>query len=85
MKINTLIYKMIMKKDLLNRTGGSTEQTVITYMRKKKKQRKDTHLCITESSSCTLKQKHWKSTLPQYKITINYKSHELGLDETRQR
>ena len=36
MKINTLIYKMIMKKDLLNRTGGSTEQTVITYMRKKK-------------------------------------------------
>ena len=83
MKINTLIYKMIMKKDLLNRTGGSTEQTVISYMRKKTKII-DIHLCITESSSCTLKQKHWKSTLPQYKITINYKSHELGLDETRQ-
>ena len=39
-----------MKNDLLNRTGGSTEQTVITYMRKK--QKKNIHLCITESSSC---------------------------------
>ena len=37
MKIYTLIYtKWINKKDLLNRTGDSTEQTVITYMREKK-------------------------------------------------
>ena len=36
MKIYTLIYiKFIMKKDLLNITGDSTEQTVIIYMRKK--------------------------------------------------
>ena len=57
MKIYTLIYtKWINKKDLLNRTGDSTEQTVITYMREKKnRERIDTHLCITESSSCTPK------------------------------
>ena len=44
MKINTLIYKMIMKKDLLNRTGDSTEQTVITYMRKKNKNNRYTSM-----------------------------------------
>ena len=32
---NTYTIKLKKKKDLLNRTGGSTEQTVITYMRKK--------------------------------------------------
>ena len=31
-----------MKKDLLNRTGDSTEQIVITYMRKKQKKNKYT-------------------------------------------
>jgi len=66
MKINTLIYKMIMKKDLLNRTGGSTEQTVITYMRKKTKII-DIHLCITESSSCTLKQNIGNQLYPNIK------------------
>ena len=35
MKIYPLIYiKLIMKKGLLNRSEDSTEQTVITYMRK---------------------------------------------------
>ena len=45
MKIYTRIYiKLIMKNDLLNRTGGSTEQTVITYMRKKT-EKKYTSMC----------------------------------------
>ena len=44
MKIYTLIYmKLIMKKDLLNRTGDSTEQRINIY------------LCIIESSSCAPK------------------------------
>ena len=65
MKIYTLIYiKLITKKDLLNRTEDSTEQTVIADMRGKNRKRIDTHLCRTESSSCTPKTKHWKSTLP---------------------
>ena len=43
-KIYTLIYiKLIMKKDLLNRTGDSTEQRI------------NIHLCIIESSSCAPK------------------------------
>ena len=41
MKIYTLIYiKLIMKKDLLNRTGNSPEQTVITCMGKKRKRKR---------------------------------------------
>ena len=40
-KIYTLIYiKLIMKKDLLNRTGNSPEQTVITCMGKKRKRKR---------------------------------------------
>ena len=36
MKIYILIYiKLIMKKDLWNRTGNSTEKMVISYMREK--------------------------------------------------
>ena len=36
MKIYILIYiKLIMKKDLWNRTGNSTEKRVISYMREK--------------------------------------------------
>ena len=76
-----------MKKDLLNRTGNSPEQTVITCMRKKKKkQKKNRCLCITESSSGIPKIKHRKSTLLQYKITIQLqiKLPELGLREIRQ-
>ena len=58
-----------MKKALLNRTSNSPEHTVITYIRKKKN-KKNIHLRITELSSCTPKTKHRKSTLLQYKITI---------------
>ena len=50
------------------------------------KQKKNRCLCITESSSGTPKTKHRKSTLLQYKITIQLqiKLPELGLRETRQ-
>ena len=72
-----------MKKSLLNRTWNSPEHTVISYMRKTK--RIYIHLHITESSSCTPKTKHRKSTLPQYKITIQLQTGpELHLGETTQ-
>ena len=58
-----------MKKDLLTRTGNSPEQTVRAYVRKKNRKRMYVQPCITELSSCTPKNKHWKSTLLQYKIT----------------
>ena len=79
---------MITKKDLLNRTEDSTENTVTAYMRGEKKNRKriDIHLCVAESSSCTSKTKHWKSTLSPIESNnqLHIKLHELGLEETRQ-
>ena len=40
-----LYIKLIMKKDLLNRTEDSTEQTVITYMRKKT-EKEQIYICV---------------------------------------
>ena len=79
MKIYTLIHiKLKTIKDLLDRTGNSPEQTG-------KNRRTDIYLCITESNSCTPKTKHQKSTLLQYKITIQLqiKLPGLGLGEAR--
>ena len=39
-----IYIKLIMKKDLLNRTEDTTEQTVITYMRKKQKKNRYTSM-----------------------------------------
>ena len=73
-----------MKKDLLNRTWKSPEQTVITYMRKKQKTIY-IHPCIIESSSCTRKLNVGNQLYPQYKITIQLQTRpELGLGETTQ-
>ena len=79
MKIYTLIHiKLKTKKDLLDRTGNSPEQTG-------KNRRTDIYLCITESNSCTPKTKHQKSTLLQYKITnqLQIKLPGFGLGEAR--
>ena len=53
---------------------------------KKNRKRIYIHPRITESSSCTCKTKHGKSTLLQYKITIQLQAKLpwLGLGETRQ-
>ena len=59
-----------MKKDLWNRTGNLTEKDGNILYEAKNSKRIDICLCITESSSCTPKNKHWKSTLLQYKIII---------------
>ena len=49
MKIYTLIYiKLIMKKDLWNRTGNSTEKDGNILYEAKNSKRIDTCLCITE-------------------------------------
>ena len=94
-KIYTLIYiKFIMKKDLLNITGDSTEQTNNLYEEKTEKEQVRTHPCVTESSSAdslfqvfqytSNKQNIGNQVYPQYKITINYKLHEFSPEETRQ-
>ena len=73
-----------MKKDLLNRTWKSPEQTIITYMRKKQKTIY-IHPCIIESSSCTRKLNVGNQLYPQYTITIQLQTRpELGLGETTQ-
>ena len=47
--------KQIINKDLLNRTGNSTQYSIITYMGKESEERMDICICATKSLFCTPK------------------------------
>ena len=67
--IYTNIYQVDNEKDILNRTGDSIEETVITYIRKKLD--KEYIYFYVESNQVPVPTRWWKSTLLPCKINKN--------------